>query len=178
MNRYELHIYASVARERLLAAGRACLAHPWLSACAVFAVAGMGAAVLAVKTVTVQADAPVLLRAGSEGSVDVTIPSGTSARGAAQLVAEKLETTPEAILTAIRLSGAAIQAGRYRFGNSETLKSIVEKLTTGDVVQGTLRHANLAAEKRFGRQPRPQVRHEGHERSGASRGDRRGRKVA
>ncbi len=142
MNRYELHLYAAVARERLLAAGRAVLAHPWLSALAVFAVAGGVAAVCAVKSVTVMADAPVLLRAGSEGTADVTIPSGTSARGAAQLVAEKLDTTPEALLNAFRLSGSAIQAGRYRFGNSETLKSIVTKLTTGDVVQGTLRIAD------------------------------------
>lgn len=142
MNRYEFQIFRDVVRERLLAACRGVLSHPWLSALALFVVLGATGGVIALKRVSVWYDEPVLLKAGSSGSVDVEIPAGTSARGAAQLIAANMETTADAVLRVLRIEGGAIQAGKYRFGNSETLKSVVKKLTTGDVIQGTFRIAD------------------------------------
>ena len=142
LTRYEIQIYWSALRDRAAGWGKLCLAHPWISAGAFFLLAGTVAAVVAVKSLTVAMDTPVLLKAGAEGSVDVEIPAGTSVRGAAQLIAEKMDVTPETMMKAFRQTGNLVQAGRYRFGNNETLASVTDRLASGDVVKGTFRVAD------------------------------------
>ena len=84
--------------------------------------------------------------AGNARSVDVDIAAGMNIRQIAERTREAgVEVTVPAMLLAMRLTGSnAIHAGHYRFKKGVTLKSLIAKYRTGDVVKGTFRIADGA----------------------------------
>jgi len=79
--------------------------------------------------------APLPLRVGPEGVVDVQVPAGAGARGVAQALVDGGVGQPAWVLhAALRLSGQSrrVQAGSYELAPGATPLSVLDKLVSGD----------------------------------------------